>query len=99
MGIVAGGGIMRAVIAYDISDNKKRSKVIKELKAWGYREELSVFECELPAKEMNKLALKIGVIIEEGDRCHIYSLCAECTAKQIIIGKSIEPKLTEINIF
>ena len=45
---------MFVLITYDISDNKRRSKVEKLLLEVGYRVNLSVFECDIKKGEFKK---------------------------------------------
>ena len=57
------------VIAYDISSDKTRNKVMKTLKGYGCRANLSVFECLLTDKELHSLKATVsGIINTKTDR-------------------------------
>ena len=43
------------LISYDISENKRRNKIFKELKNYGRHVQFSVFECELDRKRYRQL--------------------------------------------
>lgn len=38
---------MFIIVAYDIVDNKRRTRLAKGMKSYGYRVQKSVFECQL----------------------------------------------------
>ena len=52
---------MFILISYDISDDKKRTRLAKRLKDFGPRVQKSVFEADVKTEELNKL--KINDII------------------------------------
>lgn len=81
------------LIAYDIVDNKRRTKIAKALEALGERVQDSVFELYLKDVELTRLKKRIGKIVrEQEDSLRIYWLCASCQKKVIILGKG---ELTE----
>jgi len=63
---------MRFIICYDISDNKKRNKVSKKLKAFGIRTQYSVFEIEADKSKILSLFDEINLMLDEIDRFFIY---------------------------
>ena len=65
---------MKYLIAYDISDNKRRRKLFKLLKGYGYNIQKSVFEVPLnDQKIIQKLQEQIEDIIEkEQDLVYIF---------------------------
>ncbi|MBF0227857.1 MAG: CRISPR-associated endonuclease Cas2 [Desulfobacterales bacterium] len=70
---------MFVVIAYDIVDDKKRTKIAKILKNFGDRVQKSVFECDVNDKQF--LALKSMIekkINFNEDSVRYYFLCANC---------------------
>lgn len=72
------------VISYDLSNNRLRNKVAKELENYGRRVQYSVFECRISKAQMRELYGKLLPIIQkepEGS-IRIYLLCAGCE-KQI----------------
>ncbi len=83
--------MMRYVIAYDVSDDTKRTRVADSLKAYGRRVEKSMFECNLARTELETVLVQLRELMTPStDRCHVYRLCAECAAQRVIIGDDIE---------
>ena len=72
------------VVAYDVTDNKRRKKVVKILEKVGSRINYSVFECmvtELQFKRLQKDLLE--VIDAKEDKIVYYPICLKCYAKLI----------------
>ncbi len=75
------------VIAYDISDDRRRARVHKTLSGFGRWTQYSLFECHLTEKEMVALRGKILPLLSpEEDSVRFYPLCASCRAKVETIG-------------
>lgn len=55
------------VISYDITSDRLRNKIAKELENYGRRVQYSVFECRITAKQFEKLYQKL-IILMEGER-------------------------------
>lgn len=53
------------IIAYDISDNKKRTNITKTLSDYGVRIQKSVFECLLNNEQKNDLLFKLRLVIKK----------------------------------
>lgn len=69
------------IIAYDVSDNKRRDKVCKSLEKYGLRSNFSVFECMMTDKQLEDLKLRIAKIIDiKEDSVMYYPLCLTCYA-------------------
>lgn len=56
---------MLLLVGYDISDNRRRYRVVKVLKGFGQRVQKSVFECDLEERRVGELwqalrKLKLG---------------------------------------
>lgn len=66
---------MHLLIAFDISDDKQRRRVVKQLEMHGVRIQHSVFEARLTAQTYNKLQRKLKKQISDGDRIHYLPLC------------------------
>lgn len=76
------------VISYDLSNNKLRNKVAKELENYGRRVQYSVFECRISKKQMEQLYEKLLPIMQkepEGN-IRIYRLCMNCEEQIQTIG-------------
>jgi CRISPR-associated protein Cas2 len=75
------------VVAYDIPDDKRRTKVHKVLKGFGKWTEFSLFECFLTKKELLTLRGKLDKHLNaKTDRVRIYYLCENCVAKLATVG-------------
>lgn len=80
------------VIAYDISDDKKRNKIARILEDHGVRCNYSVFECLLTETQKQKLQKKLQKFIDSGgDSLLFYYLCNACIQKREVIGHCPDP--------
>jgi CRISPR-associated protein Cas2 len=72
------------VIAYDIQEDRKRTKIAKLLEKYGYRINYSVFECMLTEKQYGTLQEQIrSKINPKEDTVIYYPICMDCFAKII----------------
>jgi CRISPR-associated protein Cas2 len=77
------------VIAYDISNDRRRTKVHKALCGFGRWTQYSLFECHLTEKELVALRGKLDPILEPGeDSVRFYPLCAFCMGKVETVGSA-----------
>lgn len=75
------------VVAYDISDDRRRQKIAKILLNYGVRKNFSVFECILTESQIKGMKNKLEKIIASKSDCVLYYyLCKACTEKKEIIG-------------
>lgn len=75
------------VVAYDIPDDKRRTRVHKTLKGFGQWTEFSLFECFLTKKELLQLRAKLDKHLNaETDRVRIYTVCDGCLGKIETLG-------------
>lgn len=78
---------MQMVIAYDIPDDKRRTKIHKILKSYGQWMQYSLFECDLTETQYAKLRSRLNKLIKsDQDSIRFYFLCACCKAKVERIG-------------
>jgi CRISPR-associated protein Cas2 len=77
---------MLYVVAYDISDDKRRTKVHKTLSGFGQWTQYSLFECHLSEKQYLKLRQKLDRLLADEDSVRFYNLCAGCVAKVETVG-------------
>ncbi len=78
---------MHIVISYDISEDKRRTKIHNILKSYGEWVQYSVFECALTNTQYAKLRSRLSKLIKpETDSIRFYFLCACCQAKVERIG-------------
>ena len=68
------------MIAYDISDQKTRREVSKNLQNHGLRVQYSVFECRLKKTQLLTLRKQLSKLIESTDTIRWYPLCSYCEA-------------------
>ena len=70
------------VVAYDISNNKRRNRIAKILESKGNRVNFSVFECMISIAELEQLYLKISKELKESaDHVIYYKICVNCFTK------------------
>ncbi|MGE4492691.1 MAG: CRISPR-associated endonuclease Cas2 [Syntrophotalea sp.] len=82
---------MLAVIAYDISSNRRRGRLHKALKEFGLNTQKSVFECELDSAGFDRVkALARQYVDPETDSFRIYRLCARCQRKVAVSGLGLK---------
>ncbi len=75
------------VIAYDIPDDKRRTKVHKILLGYGKWTQYSLFECFLTRKELVLLRSKLAEHLEvKEDSVRFYPPCANCVSKVETVG-------------
>ncbi len=55
------------VVSYDICDPKRLRKVFKTLRGYGDHLQLSVFRCELSARELVELRTKLAAVMHQGE--------------------------------
>ncbi len=80
---------------YDISEDKKRNRVIKVCKGYGlYRVQKSVFLGTLNKNEIDELSLRSKDIIDEKeDSVYIFPMCEDDFKKVRLLGNAFDKKL------
>jgi CRISPR-associated protein Cas2 len=71
------------VIAYDVTDDKRRNKVVKLLQKYGKRSNYSVFECMVTDAQLSNIRKSLLAIIDtkDCDSIAFYPICLNCFAK------------------
>lgn len=78
---------MYTMVSYDIVNNKTRTKVMKFLKDFGERVQLSVFECDLDDNQYARMKEGVERLInKKKDRVRYYRLCKACMDRLVISG-------------
>ncbi|VEP15527.1 CRISPR-associated endoribonuclease Cas2 1 [Hyella patelloides LEGE 07179] len=78
---------MFVIVSYDISEDKRRTKIHDILKSFGQWMQYSLFECDLTKTEYAKLRSRLNKIINpETDSIRFYFLCGCCQNKVERIG-------------
>ena len=77
------------VIAYDIPNDRRRTKVHKLLCGFGEWTQFSLFECFLTKKENLVLRGKLDRLVKaDEDSIRFYPICAACLARVETIGSA-----------
>ena len=77
------------VVVYDISNDKRRTKLHNALRNFGSPVQYSVFECILEKTEYNQLKQSVRKIIRPRlDHIRYYTICGACRDKIEIIGRT-----------
>ena len=86
------------VIAYDITDDLRRSRIAKLIEKWGIRVNYSVFECMLTDVQLQRLQEKIGkLMLPSEDTIIYYPLCLDCYSKIIYTPDRLtKPKIVAV---
>ena len=75
------------IIAYDISDDRRRTRIHKILSGFGKWTQYSLFECFLSRKELILLKAKLAKHLgDQQDSVRFYPLCANCVEKVETVG-------------
>lgn len=70
------------VVVYDISNDKRRTRLHKKLLNFGSPVQYSVFECLLSAEEIDAMKKVVDKVIRKTiDHVRYYPLCADCYRK------------------
>lgn len=73
------------LVAYDITDDRRRTRVTKLLARHGRRVQYSVFV--LPDATAEEIAAEVTpLILEKEDNVRIHPLCATCGGKTVMLG-------------
>jgi CRISPR-associated protein Cas2 len=76
---------MLFVVAYDIPDDARRTRVAKELENWGQRAQYSVFECDLDAARADAMVERLRGLTEPEDQVRVYRLCEACVRESVSV--------------
>lgn len=86
---------MFILISYDIVHDRRRKKVMEFLKGFGSRVQYSVFECDLTAKQIEKVMREVRKLIDldtDSVRCYLLDTVAVQRIQIIGIGKvTVDP--------
>ena len=75
------------VVAYDIPDDRRRTKVHQILSGFGKWTQYSLFECFLNKRKLLVLQAKLADhLVAKEDSVRFYPLCANCVEKVETIG-------------
>ena len=78
---------MYCVVAYDITNDRRRNHVAKALLNFGQRVQYSVFECDIQRQHYVRMKDQLEKLINtEEDSVFFYHLCQHCVKKMESIG-------------
>ncbi|MBN1920790.1 MAG: CRISPR-associated endonuclease Cas2 [Anaerolineae bacterium] len=78
---------MFVIIAYDIPDTKRRTKVMKLLEGYGAHVQESVFECDLEPAKYQELRKRLHRLLKlEQDNLRCYHLCQADVPRIEVLG-------------
>ena len=79
------------IVVYDISNDRRRTRLHNRLQDYGSPVQYSVFECILDAKQLVRMKKMIKRTIKESeDQVRIYHLCEACLQKTWLSRASVE---------
>ena len=83
---------MYVLVSYDIVKDAPRGRVMRFMKNFGERVQLSVFECDLNGDMYRRMKQGVEDLIDKRtDRVRYYRLCRECVGRVIISGWGESP--------
>lgn len=75
------------IVVYDISNDKRRTRLHKKLKDYGSPVQYSVFECVLAGDEIRRMKGDVRCIIRPRlDHVRYYTICGACRKKVEVSG-------------
>jgi len=74
------------VVSYDISDDRRRTRVFKTLKNFGAHVQFSVFECWLQPSDLANLKNRLKKLIGRQDNIRIYAIGQEDVGRIQVLG-------------
>lgn len=78
---------MLYVVAYDVPNDRRRTKLHKMLCGFGARTQYSLFECFLTSRQLVQLRERANRLIDASeDSLRIYPLCDACLVRVESIG-------------
>jgi CRISPR-associated protein Cas2 len=78
---------MPLVLAYDISDDKRRDRLRRTLLRFGTPVQYSVFECDLSPRQVQRMRKAILEVIQlPEDNVRYYQLCRGCVLNVEVFG-------------
>lgn len=84
---------MYLLIAYDIANPRRLTRVAKIMEDFGRRVQFSVFEAELDARQFAFLQARVARVIEPAeDGVKYFLLCGECLKRVTVYGKGRLPE-------
>ena len=81
---------MNMIVAYDIADSKRLTRVAKIVSDYGVRVQKSIFEVMVSDRVFEEMKTRIKkVIVPEEDGVKYFPLCEKCAGTVEIIGQGM----------
>ncbi len=78
---------MFCIVAYDMPDNRRRTKLFKTMKGFGMHTQFSLFECELQEPAFRRMLVAIEkIVVPKEDNIKVYTLCRNCLKVVRLMG-------------
>lgn len=78
------------VVAYDITDDRRRARLHKSLKSFGNSVQYSIFECILTPENVERMKKVVKrEIKEDEDLVRYYLLCEACQRRILAINGTV----------
>ena len=81
---------MRYVIAYDVVDDRKRTRLAEVLLDYGERVQKSVFEADLKRSEVQEIVQRVSHLIAPEDSLRFYPMCETCARGILTSGQKTQ---------
>ena len=89
---------LTVIVAYDVANNRRRTRLANYLQGWGYRMQESVFQLRLENWELDEVRERVdGIIDADDDVVHVYPLCAACCGRAEVFGTA--PALDDVGLY
>ena len=80
--------MLRLIICFDVTDDKRRSRAVKVLETYGHRLQYSVFEVRVSEKSLVHLEAALDAELDYSeDRLMMIRLCSDCGRLLIMKGE------------
>lgn len=84
---------LTVVIAYDVSEDRRRARVAGLLQKYGDRIQYSVFVCRVPEEDLDALVEQSRSLIDDRtDSIYALHQCADCWGKVTTVGQAHPPE-------
>src|SRR6185437_10349903 len=82
------GGAVQYVVCYDISDDRRRTRVSSALLDFGTRVQESVFVAHLDDELAERMKERLSRLVDpDWDKVHVFALCAACEKRLWTLGQ------------
>lgn len=84
---------MEYIVAYDLTDDRRRDRLARTLLDYGKRIQHSVFAVHLDEELFERMLARVkSVIDEDEDRVHVFRICGACEERVITFGQGEMPE-------